>query len=126
MGLAGLLCVSLLAASAADGETSFRPFQLPPAARVTASDPSCGGWLESGVIGLTCVQAEASFMSEMSRRGWKFVHATTLNSGVSAGTARRRLLLWRRAGHDLTIMLSRIDVNKTSFSWGLAKTGKGK
>jgi hypothetical protein len=120
--IASLLGVVLLAAAAAGEEASFRPFQLPPSARVIESDCSAGGWLESGVIRLTYVQAEASFMSEMSRRGWKFVHATTLNEGMTAGTSRRRLLLWRRGRQELTMMLHRIDVGKTGFAWGMSNS----
>ena len=125
MKFAALLGVALLAAVAAGEEASFRPFQLPPSARVTESSCSAGGWLESGVVKLTYVQAEASFMSEMSRRGWKFIHATTLNEGMTAGTSRRRLLLWRRGRQELTMMLHRIDVGWTGFAWGMSNAGKG-
>lgn len=122
MKLASLLGVALLAAVSAGGDASLRPFQLPPAARVMESNFASGGWFESGVVKLTYVQAEASFMSEMSRRGWKFVHATTLNDGMTAGTSRRRLLLWRNGRQELTMMLYRLDVGVTGFSWGMSDT----
>ena len=122
--LAGLLCAALLAVSAIGEEASFRPFRLPPSACVTESSASGGGWLESGVVSLTYVQTEASFMSEMSRQGWKFVHSTTVNEGVAAGTNRRRLLLWRLGSREMTLMLWRIDVGKTGFSWGIAEAHK--
>lgn len=124
MKLAGFFCAVFLAAVAADGDALFRPFRLPPSARVTESNLSAGGWLESGVVMLTFVQAEAGFMSEMSRQGWKFVHSTTLNEGLTAGTSRRRLLVWRLGDCEMTLMLWRIDVGNTGFSWGISNGEK--
>lgn len=121
MKIAGFFLAAFLAAVAAGDEATFRPFKLPPSAYVTESNLSGGGWLESGVILLTYVQAEAGFMTEMSRQGWRFVHSTTLNDGMTAGTSRRKLSLWRCGRRELTLMLWRIDVGKTGFSWGIAE-----
>ena len=96
-----------------------RPFTLPVAAKTTETSKDGKGWLESGVMRVPFVQAEASFKSAMAQRGWKYLHAVALGKGNT-----HALYTWRRGGNELTLMLHRVDVNKTSFSWGLAKTGK--
>ena len=96
-----------------------RPFTLPIAAKAVEQSKDGKGWREGGVMSVPFVQAEASFKSAMVQSGWKYLHAVALSKGN-----RHTLYTWRRGGNELTLMLRRIDVNKTSFSWGLAKTGK--
>lgn len=120
MNAAIIVSAALFATVASAAEAPSRPFLLPPSARAVKSDGGQEGWRENGVVALTYVYAESSFRSELSRRGWRFVHATTLNDGMVAGTSRQRLLLWRRGGRELTLMLRRVDVGKTAFSWGLS------
>lgn len=98
-----------------------RPFTLPIAARATEQSRDGKGWLESGVMTVPFVQAEGSFKSAMAQSGWKFRHAISL-SGRDRGT--HTLYTWQRGGNELTLMLRRIDVSRTAFSWGLAKAGK--
>jgi len=124
MNTAMIVSAALFATVASAPEATSRPFLLPPSAYAVKSDGGRGTWRESGVVALTCVQAESSYRSEMSRRGWRFVHAITLNDGMVAGTSRQRLLLWRRGGQELTLMLRRVDVGKTAFSWGLSRSGE--
>lgn len=93
-----------------------RPFALPIAAKAVEHSRDGKGWLESGVISVPFVQAEASFKSAMAQSGWRYVHAVPL------GRANvHTLYTWRRGGQELTLMLRRIDVSRTVFSWGLAK-----
>lgn len=98
-----------------------RPFNLPIAAKSAEQSKDGKGWRESGVISVTFVQAEASFKAAMAQCGWKYRHAVALGNGNT-----HTLYTWNRGGNELTLMLRRIDVNKTSFSWGLAKTEKQK
>ena len=94
-----------------------RPFTLPIAAKAAEQSKDGKGWREGGMMSVPFVQAEASFKSAMAQSGWKYLHAVALSKGN-----RHTLYTWRRGGNELTLMLRRIDVNKTSFSWGLAKT----
>ena len=97
----------------------MRPFALPISAKVLEESKDGKGWLESGVIMVPFVQAEASFKSAMAQSGWKYRHAVALGKSNS-----HTLYTWHRGGRELTLMLRRIDVNRTAFSWGLAKAGK--
>lgn len=96
-----------------------RPFVLPLSAHVTQTSVKNGGWTEAGTIGVVFVQAEGSFKSAMAQSGWKFLHKVSLG-----GYNVRSLYTWRKGNRELTLMLWRIDVGKTGFSWGLAKAGK--
>ena len=96
-----------------------RPFTLPIAAKATNHSKDGKGWAESGIVTVPFVQAEASFKSAMAQSGWRYLHAVALAKGN-----QHTLYTWRRGGNELTLMLRRIDVNRTAFSWGLAKTGR--
>ena len=117
--LSMILSVAALALSAAADASAPRPFTLPVAAKAVERSKDGKGWLEGGVITVPFVQAEASFKAAMAQSGWKYRHAIALGRGNS-----HTLYTWNRGGNELTLMLRRIDVNKTGFSWGLAKTGK--
>ena len=101
----------------ASGVAAVRPFILPVAAKAAEQSKDGKGWRENGVMTVPFVQAEASFKSAMAQSGWKYLHAVALSKGN-----RHTLYTWRRGGNELTLMLRRIDVNKTSFSWGLVKS----
>lgn len=96
-----------------------RPFTLPIAAKALEQSKDGKGWLESGIIKVPFVQAEASFKTALSQGGWKFRNVVVL--GRASGHS---LYTWHRGGRELTLMLRRIDVNRTAFSWGLANVGK--
>lgn len=115
--LFALVIAACLAATAA--VPVERPFRLPIAARDVEHSRDGKGWLESGVMTVPFVQAEGSFKAALAQSGWKYLHAVALGKGNS-----HTLYTWRRSGNELTLMLRRIDVNRTAFSWGLAKTGK--
>lgn len=108
----------VIAFHASDAQT-FRPFTLPIAAKAAEQSRDGKGWAESGIAAVPFVQAEASFKSAMAQGGWKYLHAIALSKGN-----RHTLYTWRRGGNELTLMLRRIDVNRTAFSWGLAVVGK--
>lgn len=115
--LAALASASAPAAPSAAGVV--RPFLLPVAAKSVETSRDGKGWLESGVMAVPFVQAEGSFKAAMAQSGWRYLHAVALGR-ANAHT----LYTWRRGGDELTLMLRRIGVNRTAFSWGLAKTEK--
>ena len=115
-----LFIVSLCAVCFADAATlpmQTRPFILPIAAKAVEHSRDGKGWLESGVISVPFVQAEASFKAAMAQSGWKYRHAVALGRGNT-----HTLYTWSRGGNELTLMLHRIDVGKTAFSWGLSNS----
>ena len=121
--LSGLSFLALALAVPFVAWSDARPFALPIAARAVEQSKDGKGWLESGVMAVTFVQAEGSFKAALAQNGWKYLHAVALGQGNS-----HTLYTWRRGGDELTLMLRRIDVNRTAFSWGcqrLKKGGKG-
>lgn len=96
-----------------------RPFALPVGAKITDSSESGKGWKERGVVGVTFVNAQKQFRSACAKNGWQFVHAVPLTLSVG-----HSLYTWRRGSQELTLMLWRIDVGRTGFSWGVSKSGK--
>lgn len=94
-------------------------FRLPPTAYVAERSKDGKGWLEQGIVSVTFVQAEGQFRSSLARNGWRFLHAIPL-----AGHGGRTLYTWKRGSQELTLMLWRIDVGRTGFSWGVSKSGK--
>ena len=88
---------------------------MPIAAKAVEQSKDGKGWRESGIMTVPFVQAEASFKAAMAQSGWKYRHAIALGKGNT-----HTLYTWNRGGNDLTLMLRRIDVNKTGFSWGLS------
>ena len=117
-----LLCAGIMASMAfRPAPGGSRPFTLPVAARATEQSRDGKGWLESGVMTVPFVQAEGSFKAAMAQSGWKFRHAISLSR---RGRGAHTLYTWQRGGNELTLMLRRIDVSRTAFSWGLAKAGK--
>ncbi|MBQ7190313.1 MAG: hypothetical protein IJR99_12960 [Kiritimatiellae bacterium] len=98
---------------------SGRPFILPVGAIITDSSETGKGWKERGVFGVTFVNAQKQFQSACLKNGWQFVHTVPL--ALSGGHS---LYTWRRGSQELTLMLWRIDVGRTGFSWGVSKSGK--
>lgn len=121
IGVAKFLVVSAVATltMASLAAPLSRPFTLPIAAKALEQSKDGKGWLESGVIKVPFVQAEASFKTALSQGGWRFRSVVKL--GRASGHS---LYTWQRGGNELTLMLRRIDVNRTAFSWGLANVGK--
>ncbi|MBO7482297.1 MAG: hypothetical protein J6U17_00225, partial [Kiritimatiellae bacterium] len=73
------------------------------------------GWSGQGVMSVTLASAEGQMRSALARSGWSFVHRVPL-----AGSARGSVSAFRRGGEELTLMIWRLDVSKTGFSWGRA------
>ena len=114
-----LAVVVALTASLVTEAAEGRMFRLPLAACIVEKSKDGNGWLEQGVVGVTYVQAEGQFKSSLSRDGWVFLHKVPL-----AGPNERALYSWKRGRLSVTLMLWRIDVGKTGFSWGVADADK--
>ena len=96
---------------------------LPVSARPQDSGQKGGGWQEQGSMLVTFVNAEGQFKSLMAQQGWSFLHSVPITPGNT-----RTLYAWRRGNQETTLMLWRIDVGKTGYSWGVssAKTSSAK
>ena len=94
-------------------------FRLPIAAKVLERNVDGKGWREQGVLGVTFVQSAGQFKSALAQSGWKFQHSVPV-----VGANGRTLYTWKRGTETITLMLWRIDVGKTGFSWGVSKSGK--
>lgn len=113
------IILGLLMPADADSANAMGLFRRPLAAHITETSKDGKGWQEQGVMTVTYVQAEGQFKSALARDGWAFQHKVSL-----AGLNSRALYTWKRGGRSVTLMLWRIDVGKTGFSWGVADKGK--
>ena len=105
--------VAVLPCSAPAGQGGIVP--LPVSARQLDGGQDGGGWQEQGFLPVTFVHAEGQFKSLMAQRGWRFLHSVPIAPGNT-----RTLYAWRRGNQEVTLMLWRIDVGKTGFSWGVS------
>ena len=92
------------------------PFRLPIGACTTKSAAVNGGWQVSGEIGVPFVQARARFMSAVMAAGWTLRHEIPLAKGND-----RTILAFMRGGYDLTLMVSRVSVTRSAFSYGISR-----
>ena len=112
-----VLTVFALMALAAGGVLAAGPFQMPIGARTTKSAAENGGWQVSGEIGVPFVQARARFMSAVTAAGWTLRHEIPLAKGND-----RTILAFMRGGYDLTLMVSRVSITRSAFSYGISRT----
>lgn len=116
------MLANILLATAVVVAPQPRLFTLPVGAKVLQTSPDGKGWMETGLVDVTFVQAVGRFKSALSRDGWTYQHAVPL-----AGPVGRTLYSWRRGKQELTVMLWNAGVGRTGFSWGVAnETSKGK
>ena len=118
------LLAAFAALAAADCPAALPPpprpaFALPPAARVTERSGSGAGWLEQGIVSVTVASAEGQFRAALARGGWSFAHKIAL-----PGRGMGSVSSFTKGGSELTLMLTRLDVGRTRFSWGLSGVGQ--
>ena len=94
-------------------------FRMPISAKVTERSADGKGWREQGVLDVTFVQSAGQFKAALAQDGWRFLHAVPVG-----GANMRSLYSWKRGNQTVTLMLWRIDVGKTGFSWGVSTEGK--
>ena len=110
-----MMSVAVLSASPAE----FCPFIMPVAAEVQETTKDGKGWQETGVARMTYVQAVGQFKASLAQSGWTYLHTVVLSS-----RNERLLLTWKKDRRELTMMLWRIDVGRTGFSWGVSEMSK--
>jgi hypothetical protein len=91
------------------------PFEPPPSAVLDKPREDGKGWCGQGVMSVTLANAESQMRGALARSGWAFVHRIPL-----AGSVRGSVSAFRRGREELTLMMWRLDVSKTGFSWGRA------
>lgn len=113
-----LTLVALMIASA-ECRGVDSPFICPLSARVTETSKDGKGWQAQGIANVSFVAAEGQFKSALAQSGWRFQHRVQLTKMNT-----RALYNWSRGGRTVTLMLWRIDVGKTGFSWGVSEMSK--
>lgn len=95
---------------------AVEPFRLPLGTVVSSTTPDGKGWIMSGHVDLTFVSARQRFSSAIASSGWVLKHS------IALGRQNDRCIeQWSRRGDALTVMLWRIAVDRTGFSWGISK-----
>lgn len=113
--------LSLLLVLAAGTVPAAEPFRLPVGARVMSTAADGKGWSASGEVNAPLVQARARLMSAVTAADWTFLHEIPLGR-----RNERRLLAFRRGAYELTVMVWRVSVDRSGFSYGLSgKRGQG-
>ena len=98
---------------------AVEPFRLPVGAVVSSTTPDGKGWIMSGHVDLTFVSARQRFSTAIGSAGWM------LKQSIPLGRMNDRCLeLWSRQDDELTIMLWRISVDRTGFSWGISRKAR--
>ena len=94
-------------------EVSIR---LPVGCVVTDNDNSGKTWAQSGFINVTYVTALNNFTSSLRSQGWREIQH------IEMGKEKlQSIMLWQRGNDKLTLMLWKVQVAQTGFSWGIAK-----
>ena len=114
-----LATVLRLSAVAAAAPETAAPFRLPVGAHVTAVSPDGRGWGVSGELGFPFVQAKARLLSAASASGWRHMHTIPLGR-----KGDRVLMAFSRGDTELTVMVSRVAIAKSSFSCGVSAKAK--
>ena len=115
--MALIMLVAALPCSTSAGQGGILP--LPVSARPQSDGQKVGGWQGQGSLPVTFVHAEGQFKSLMAQRGWRFLHSVPIAPGNT-----RTVYAWRRGNQEMTLMLWRIDIGKTGYSWGVSSAKK--
>ena len=119
MTIAATVLVAALAASGVP-ETAA-PFRLPVGARVVSASPDGRGWGVSGELDLPFVQAKGRLLSAASAAGWSLLHTIPMGR-----RGDRVLIAFSRGDEELTVMVARLGVAKSSFSCGVSAKDRGR
>jgi hypothetical protein len=97
----------------ASEKTDKQLLDLPPLAVVANRDDSGKTWRIEGCMNGTQAVAESDFKLAFERQGWR------LDKTIPLGQGQQILLLWRRGGSSIILMLHETAVAKTEFAVGL-------
>jgi len=108
-----LLLVGFLPAQGAVKTFSLR---MPVSAVITESDDSGKTWRRNGVMPVTYVSAVNQMRACLKGQGWVVKQAIPLGRKND-----RTLVNFENGKQKITVMLWRIDLAKTGFSWGIVE-----
>ena len=101
-----------------------KPFRIPVGARVTEETGDGRGWQAGGEVSAPFVQAKARLFSSITAAGWSFLHEIPLGGGRGG---KKTLMAFSRGNSELTVMVWRLAVDRSGFSYGLSRRSrKGK
>jgi hypothetical protein len=108
-----LLLVGFLPAQGAVKTFSLR---MPVTAVITESDDSGKTWRRNGVMPVTYVSAVTQMSACLRGQGW------VVKQTIPLGRKNDRTLInFQNGKQKITVMLWRIDLAKTGFSWGIVE-----
>lgn len=113
----GLLCVMFAAASVCAKDVSLR---LPVNAVVVSEDVTGTTWRQNAILRVTYTAAVNQLKAVIGQQGWRLKQELTLGTVASD----RSLLVFARGETDITVMVWKISVGETGFSWGANENKK--
>lgn len=105
-----LLLLSV-AAAAPGADFSIR---LPVSATVTSTDNTGKTWRQNGFLPVPYVAAVNQISACLRGQGWKRTQYISLGKDKS-----RCIMVWECGGKKITVMVWRILVDQSGFSWGI-------
>jgi len=90
--------------------------RLPVNAEVVSEDISGSSWRQNCVLKVSYVATLNQLKAVIGRQGWAFRRQQDLGA-----LNDRCLLVFAKGKTELTVMVWKIDVAETGFSWGMAK-----
>ena len=97
------------------GHAQDASLRLPVNAKVVSEDVSGTTWRQNCVLQVTYTAAVNQLKAVIGSQGW------SLKQELGLGTQNDRcLLVFSRGKTDLTVMVWKIGVGETGFSWGVS------
>lgn len=92
--------------------------QMPMGFQPTFSNDTGRTWRQMGTLRQPFAMARATMKAAMLGQGYALVHDIAEDDNST-----RRLLLWRKEGEDIILMIWQDDLYTTGVSWGISKRG---
>jgi len=100
----------------AQGAVKTFSLRMPVSAVITESDDSGKTWRRNGVMPVTYVSTVNQMRACLKGQGWVVKQAIPLGRKND-----RTLINFENGKQKITVMLWRIDLAKTGFSWGIVE-----
>jgi hypothetical protein len=113
-GYIGIIALCLLLPVQAGVKTYA--IRMPVSAVVTASDDSGTTWRRNGVMPVTYVSAVSQMKACLGGQGWVLRQTIPLGKGND-----RTLMNFENGKRKITMMIWKIKLNQTGFSWGIVE-----
>ena len=112
------LILSVMAVTAWAGVTDVS-LRLPVNAEVVSEDTFGSTWKQNAALRVTYVSAINQLKAVIGQQGWQ------LKQELKLGLANDRcLLVFERGKTGITVMVWKVGVSETGFSWGVNETKK--